>query len=626
LNLHMPAHPAGAMQGDSEVERDLLFGRLQRLMFVRILLVTAVFGLILVLRSQGHAGTARPLATLYPVFLAFYALSALYALVARRMPNLELFILLQFAADATCISLLLLFTGGADSVFTLVYVFPILGASYLRMTTGGLVVATFDAVGYIACLLLAGAGYGQMVGDGGVFGTPAAPIEGVRTYTTVAFHIVSFYLVAFLSGSLARKQAETGRALAETASSLHRLQNMHGRIVQNIDAGLLTVDPSARITSFNRAGEDITRWRASEVIGMPLETVFKGMSRLLDATTDSASSLPPGPSLERWMTRKDGKRVFLRVSASALRTADGRMDGQILVFEDRTRLLMMTEQLEREERLAAVGRLSAAIAHEIRNPLASITGSVQVLRGDLDLSPEDDELLGIVEREADRLGHLVTDFLALTKEEKPQLVEGSVGPLVQETLALLRNKGIAAGVEIEADLAYDPPVHLDSHRMRQVFWNLFNNACQVMTGGGALRVGTERVTADDLGADSLEESVGDWARLGGGVSGGGAPLRPGEGALRIVVEDDGPGISDDALAHIFDPFYTTRSGGTGLGLAIVARIVRSHRGVITVQSRLGEGTRFAIWLPIEPPVDAEDEVDEVNEALITDKHRASGVL
>lgn len=608
------------MAREPELERDLLFGRLQRLMFVRILLVTAIFGLILVLRSQGAAGTARPLATLYPIFLAFYALSALYALVARRMPNLELFTLLQFAADASCISLLLLFTGGAESVFTLVYVFPILGASYLRMTTGGIVVATFDTVGYIACLVLAGAGYGHYEGAEGLFSVPASPVDSVRTYSTVGFHIVSFYLVAFLSGSLARKQAETGRALAETASSLHRLQNMHGRIVQNIDAGLLTVDRSARITSFNRAGEDITCWRAGEVIGMPLETVFKGMSRLLDATTDSASSLPPGPSLERWMTRKDGKRVYLRVSASAMRGADGRMDGQILVFEDRTRLLMMSEQLEREERLAAVGRLSAAIAHEIRNPLASITGSVQVLRGELDLQPQDDELLGIVEREADRLGYLVTDFLALTKEEAPNLTEGRVATMVQETLSLLKNKGLAANVIIEQDLSYNPAVHVDPARMRQVFWNLFNNACQVMTGEGVLRVRTEPVTADDLGAEPLEESVGDWQRLGGGMEGGGSPLRPGEGALRIVVEDTGPGISDEALARIFDPFYTTRSGGTGLGLAIVARIVRSHRGVITVQSRLGEGTRFAIWLPIEPPVATEEvpTVEEDDEAVITD--------
>ncbi len=608
--------PAGGVPGALEVERDLLFGRLQRLMFARILLVTAIFGLILILRS---AGPTRPLATLYPVFLAFYALSGLYALVARRMPNLELFILLQFAADAACISLLLLFTGGADSVFTLVYVFPILGASYLRMTTGGLVVATFDTAGYVVCLILGAVGYGQFDGDGGVFGAPAAAVESVRTYSTVAFHIVSFYLVAFLSGSLARKQQETGRALAETASSLHRLQNMHGRIVQNIDAGLLTVDPAARITSFNRAAEEITRWRAGEVIGMPLQTVFKGMGRLLAATTDSTSSMPPGPSLERWMTRKDGKRVFLRVSASAMRGADGRTDGQILVFEDRTRLLMMTEQLEREERLAAVGRLSAAIAHEIRNPLASITGSVQVLRGELDLAPEDDELLGIVEREADRLGHLVTDFLALTKEEAPHLVEGRVGPMIHETLALLRHKGMAAGVALSEDLAYDPPVHMDGARMRQVFWNLFNNACQVMGGSGTLRIRTERVTADDLGADALEESVGDWARLGGGVSGGGAPLRPGEGVLRIVVEDNGPGIPDEALSRIFDPFYTTRSGGTGLGLAIVARIIRSHRGVITVQSRVGEGSRFAVWLPIEPPAEAGD--DEGDEAAITDGHR-----
>ena len=614
--------PSGSPSADPDVERDQLFSRLQWLMFVRIVLVTALFGLVVLLRWQGAAGTAGPLTLLYPVFIAFYALSALYAVVARRMPNLEFFTLLQFSADAACVSLLLLFTGGSSSVFTLLYVFPILGASYLRLPTGGLVVATFDTAGYLTILYLSWAGLVPVVDAAGhlVLDTGPTAGEAVRTYSTVAFHIASFYLVAFLSGSLARKQAETGRALAETASNLHRLQNMHGRIVQNIDAGLLTVDSAGRITSFNRAAEEITRWAASEVVSRPLETVFRGMEGLLQATGDASSSMPTGPAAERWMTRKDRRRVYLRVSASAMRTADGRTDGQILVFEDRTRLLLMQEQLEREERLAAVGRLSAAIAHEIRNPLASITGSVQVLRADLELPPEDDELLGIVEREADRLGHLVTDFLALTKEEAPSLIEGRVGPLIGETLALLRNKGLAAGVTVEERLEYDPGVYIDGARMRQVFWNLFNNACQVMGGAGMLRVATERVTADDLGAEPMEDSVGDWQRLGG--AGSGSPLRPGEGALRIVVEDTGPGISDEALSRIFDPFYTTRSGGTGLGLAIVARIVQSHRGVVTVQSRLGEGTRFAVWLPLEPLAYQDPALAEEDEDVITDSFSA----
>jgi two-component system, NtrC family, sensor histidine kinase PilS len=616
---------------------EILFSQLQWSMLTRLLAVTGLFGVVLFLRFHGE-GPVELLAALYPVFIALYALSALYALVVKRMPNLVFFTYLQFAVDAACISLVLVFTGGAESMFTWLFVFNVLGAGYLLQLRGGLTVATLDTVAYLICLVLTWTGVVPTWSPDGTLGEPLTeyPEESLRQYSTVAFHVVSFYLLAFLSGSLSGKHVETGRVLAETASSLHRLQNMHGRIVQNLDAGLLTIDREGRITSFNRAAEQITRYLASEVLGRRVGGVLKGIDRLLEATAESGSSTRPGPSFERWMTRKDRKRVYLRVGASVMRDADGRVDGQILVFEDRTRMLLMEEQLEREERLAAVGRLSAAIAHEIRNPLASITGSAQVLRSELDLATEDDELLGLIEREADRLGHLVTDFLQLTRGDKPSLASGSVGVLIKETVALVRTKGVGEGITISSTVGYDPVVRIDGARIRQVLWNLVNNACQVMSGGGRLRIWTERVTADDLGAEPTEESfVGSWNRAGDGsprIEESGVSLLPGEGALRVVVEDTGPGIPDEELGRIFDPFFTTRAGGTGLGLAIVARIVQAHGGVVTVHSQLGEGTRFAIWLPLDDEVtdqggaeDSQREIAlpvEVEIDVITDKYRA----
>jgi two-component system sensor histidine kinase PilS (NtrC family) len=287
-------------------------------------------------------------------------------------------------------------------------------------------------------------------------------------------------------------------------------------------------------------------------------------------------------------------------------------------------MLLMEEQLEREERLAAVGRLSAAIAHEIRNPLASITGSVQVLRSDLELSNEDDELLGIVEREANRLGHLVSDFLHLTREESPELSSGKLGLLIRETTALLDRKAKDQGITVELATDYDPVILLDGARMRQVLWNLVNNAFQAMTGGGTLRLRTERVTRDDLGREALTDisATGEWAAAtGGGEKPGWVHLGPGEGALRLVVEDSGPGIPDEDLTRVFDPFYTTRSGGTGLGLAIVARIVQAHRGIITVQSQRGEGTAFAIWLPV---ADVGDDEAFVETVIVEDDEELDG--
>lgn len=570
-------------------------------MFLRIFVVSALFVFALVNESQGLVA-AQPATTVYPLVIAAYAFSAAYAMLVRRMPNLEVFTYVQFAADALCIGLVILFTGAEDSAFTLLFVFNILGAGFLLLVPGGLVVATMDLVVYVACLGLAWSGVApQLDANGALLPAPwtASPLEALSTYSTVAFHLASFYLLAFLSGSLARKQAETGRALTRTANTLLRLRDMHGRIVQNIDVGLVTIDRAGLVTSFNRAAETIMKYEAAEVLGQPVGMVLRGIDRRISRAVDEAGLPVHGQRFERWATRKDGKRVYLRTSVSAMRTANGIVEGYILVFEDRTRLLLMEEQLQREERLAAVGRLSAAIAHEIRNPLASITGSVQVLRDGLELEEEDAELLGLVEREAARLNDLVSDFLSLAREEKPDLKPGHLGPIVRETARLMTQRGYAA-LEFDVELHADPELMIDSARFRQVLWNLFINASHAMSSGGTIRVRAEQIGAEELGhiaSGNADSGYWEYNELRA-ATGGERGLVDGLDALRLVVSDTGEGIPEDTLARVFDPFYTTRSGGTGLGLAIVQRIVQSHRGVISVRSQPGEGTSFAIWLPV----------------------------
>lgn len=588
-------------------ESVLLGARLKRLMFIRIFVVTALFVLALVMESQGRV-SAEPATIIYPLIIAAYSFSALYAVVVRRMPSLEFFTYLQFAVDAFCIGLVVLFTGAEQSTFTLLFVFNILGAGYLLLVPGGVVVATLDAVVYMGCLMLAWSGTAPQIDSlGHVRGAPwdASSAEALSTYFTVGFHLLSFYLLAVLAGSLARKQAETGRALAQTADSLLRLRDMHGRIVQNIEVGLVTIDGEARITSFNRAAEVITRHEAGDVLGKHVGEVLPGVERRVSSVLEESGTAAHGHTFERWATRKDRKRVYLRTSLSAMRSTSGEVEGYILVFEDRTRLLLMEERLQREERLAAVGRLSAAIAHEIRNPLSSITGSVQVLRATGEMKEEDAELLGLVEREAERLNDLVTDFLSLAREEAPQLSMGRLGPLLRDTVALLNGRG-GETLEVELDLAYDPELMVDGARMRQVFWNLFNNASVAMPGGGRLSVRSERITPDHLGlitSGGGDSGYWEFNEVGAAATDEGV-FAPGVDALKLTVTDEGEGIPDESLARIFDPFYTTRSGGTGLGLAIVQRIVQSHSGVISVRSHVGSGTTFAIWLPVRGAVGA----------------------
>lgn len=612
-------------------ERDLLFERLQWLMFVRVLVVSVLFGVLVFLRLQQEE-SIQPITTLYPVVIAAYASSLLYGLLANRMPNLELFSYLQFGVDAACIGLVIIFTGGQDSVFTWLFVFNVFGGGYLLLLRGGLVVASLDTVVYLGCLFAVYAGWVPQLDSLGrplVVESAESPLEALRTYSTVGFHLASFYLIAFLSGSLAGKQAETGRALARTSITLSRLQDIHGRIVQNIDAGLLTIGPEGHVTSFNRAAEMISLCSADSVLGKPVAIVLGDVDNLLNPSQDAQSARRGERAIEKWITRSDGRRVYLRIAVSELRTVQGRVDGHILVFEDRTRLLLMQERLEREERLAAVGRLSAGIAHEIRNPLASINGSVQVLRSALAVEEEDDELFGIIEAECERLNNLVSDFLSLARDERLRLVPQQLGSIVRDTLQLLEARGVLESIEVSSAIRFDPVLEIDSQRMSQVLWNLINNAVQSMAArGGRLRVDLERAMDSDLvktgdvrihssqddslGHTYLARSTADKGDSESEVSmevmrpsddPGDSLRRPpgswGDGAvLRLVVADTGPGVPEEAISRIFDPFYTTRSGGTGLGLAIVQRIVQAHRGVITVQTRQGRGTRFAVWLPV----------------------------
>ena len=612
-------------------ERELLFERLQWLMFVRVLVVSVLFGVLVFLRLQQEE-SIQPITALYPVVIAAYASSLLYGLLANRMPNLELFSYLQFGVDAACIGLVIIFTGGQDSVFTWLFVFNVFGGGYLLLLRGGLVVASLDTVVYLACLFAVYAGWVPQLDSLGrplVVESVESPLEALRTYSTIGFHLASFYLIAFLSGSLAGKQAETGRALARTSITLSRLQDIHGRIVQNIDAGLLTIGPEGHVTSFNRAAEMISLCSADSVLGKPVAIVLGDVDNLLNPSQDAQSARRGERAIEKWITRSDGRRVYLRIAVSELRTVQGRVDGHILVFEDRTRLLLMQERLEREERLAAVGRLSAGIAHEIRNPLASINGSVQVLRSALAVEEEDDELFGIIEAECERLNNLVSDFLSLARDERLRLVPQQLGSIVRDTLQLLEARGLLESIEVSSAIRFDPVLEIDSQRMSQVLWNLINNAVQSMAArGGRLRVDLERAMDSDLvksgdvrihsspddslGHTYLARSTADEVDSESEVSmevmrpsgdPGDSLRRPpgswGDGAvLRLVVADTGPGVPEETISRIFDPFYTTRSGGTGLGLAIVQRIVQAHRGVITVQTRQGRGTRFAVWLPV----------------------------
>jgi two-component system sensor histidine kinase PilS (NtrC family) len=345
----------------------------------------------------------------------------------------------------------------------------------------------------------------------------------------------------------------TGERLQRRESDLAALATLHGTVVQSMTAGLVTLDAARRVTFLNAAGEQLIGTTSEEARGRPSEEVLP--------TFD----LEGGSRGELDHARAGKPPVRLGYTAFPLVAPDGRTSGTAVIFQDLTRFREMEEAVQRSARLADLGRVAAGLAHELRNPLASMCGSIELLR-DHGGSAEDHRLMDIVLREAGRLDALVSEFLAFARPAAPRPERTDVAEVLDETLKVFRNDPVAAAVRIEADLS--PAVaDCDPGQIRQVAWNLLANAAQALQAAAR---SAPRIRV----------------RCAGGPQG-----------VRIEVEDDGPGIPADDLGKIFLPFFTTKPRGTGLGLATVHRIVDAHRGSIRVASAPGAGCRFTVDLP-----------------------------
>jgi two-component system sensor histidine kinase PilS (NtrC family) len=386
-------------------------------------------------------------------------------------------------------------------------------------------------------------------------------------------------LVAVLASLLGAELKRTGEALRERTRDLSRLSRLHQHTVESLMSGLLTTDRAGCITSFNPEAERITGHPAAAALGRDVEAVLPGIRQL-------ASAIDAGPSHSRVRTAytsERGERLHLGLGAYVLKDAEGVPSGHVVIFQDVTRVVEMERELRRSERLAAIGQLSASIAHEIRNPLAAISGSIQVLEkrtpalaGD----PEASRLMAIVLRETDRLNALITDFLHYARPAPRRVTEIALGDAVDGILRMfesVRPAGVSVSSHVEPGLG----LRADPEQLHQVLWNLVLNAAQAMEKGGRLEIRAARAEGPPQealpGRRNEEQAQQDW--------------------VEIAVVDEGVGIPMDALDRIFDPFFTTKRGGSGLGLATVHRIVEQHGGSIRVESTLGTGTTVRVRLP-----------------------------
>ncbi|HVO83515.1 MAG TPA: ATP-binding protein [Syntrophobacteria bacterium] len=558
---------------ENSKESGELLRKIKRLMFIRLIFATFLLIAGAVVQWRAYLSfSSTTILSLYILTGIIYFLTVCYAVVLPRLKDLRFFGYLQLVLDVVFVTALIYVTGGIESTFSFLYILTIINAAIMLYRRGGMLIASASSILYGALL------------DLQYFGIilPFSPrLPALVSYTsgyyfyTILMNISAFYIVAFLSSYLAEELRRSSVKLQAKQYDLEQLELLNRNIVQSINTGIITLDNFLKVTYVNRAAENISGLKSQEMEGREIGEIFPDIIPFLRPKDPSWASRTTKPTRHEFrFRRRDEATIHLGFSQSVLKDPHGREFGLILIFQDLTELRRMEEQVRRMDRLAVVGELAAGIAHEIKNPLASLSGSIQVLRDELHLEPVHRRLMDIVLREAERLNSLVYEFLLFSKPAKA--VEGSVdvSQVINDTLVVLQNSPeMAKTIELRKVLTEGLRIRIDPQQLQQVIWNLMLNAVQEMKGGGTLSI----VTAVHSGTDGSEGEK----RFG-----------------RISISDTGPGIPPENQDKIFGPFFTSKETGTGLGLTIVHRIVENYRGKIFLRSDHQNGTTFVLDFPL----------------------------
>jgi len=498
-----------------------------------------------------------------------YALTAFYAATLRHADRHRWLVDVQLACDAIIVSAFIYFTGGITSYFSSLYVLPVVAAATVQYRRGGLLVATLSALLYGGVVLtqyLTVAGY---LHDPWL-ASPVLPQRSVAQYIYV-LNTFGFFAVAMLSGSLAESVRSAGARLQQASSQIADLQALNQHVIDSLPSGLATTDHAGRILTFNRAAELITGHSFASVIGRQIGTVLQLPEETI-ATLRADLAVGRGRRVEGLYLR-GGQHIEIGLSAANLETPGGRT-GYLFTFQDVTNFKKLERDARLQQRLAAVGEMAAGIAHEIRNPLASMSGSIQILRHELPLSAEQGQLMDIVLRESERLNTTIGSFLAYARPQRFKVERFDVRRPLNDAALLLRNSaevhdGHVIDVNVPAaELWYEA----DEGQIKQIVWNLATNGLRAMPNGGHLVLSGTADTASD--------------------------------GVVLTVRDEGVGIPPEDLDSLFQPFHGRFVKGSGLGLAIVHRIVSDYHGEIHVSSQPGQGTTVAVHLPARVAVTA----------------------
>lgn len=470
--------------------------------------------------------------------------------------RLSLQLWLQIGVDLALTSVIVACTGGIDSPFTSFYLLVIIYCSLTLGSRGALIGAASSTALYS---FIAGV---EPLGAAGGAGT-AAELE--KLSFRISLNALGFIAVAFLGTYLSQRLHQVQEELEEKIGSLRQLQKLNEHIVGSIRSGLVTTDLGGSITLFNSTAEELTGRPGREVLGTPFPAVF-GRDFWERIAAGALLENPRPLRHEAWVSSSKGERRFLGFSVSPLLDHERRLIGYTVAFQDLTDIRQLEEEVRVKDRLATIGRMAAGIAHEIRNPLTSMRGSVEILRSHVSLPKPQARLLDILIRESDRLNEFVEDLLYFARPGKYSRQPTDLGVLLRDSVALLRNcpevrSRHAVELQIEGENIF---IMGNADKLKQVFWNLAQNALRAMPEGGKLNI-----------------------RAG---------KSPG-GAVTVAFADTGVGLSQEEKNLLFQPFHSGFASGTGLGLSIVFQILEDHGGKIQFESEKGRGTRVILSFP-----------------------------
>lgn len=527
-------------------------GPLQGFAWARLGVSVVLLALAPFVPSGLMAGESQILA--FALIIALASSSAMLLLGPPPQPRrLAWFICLL---DSALITAVVAATGGARSIFAFLYVLSVTAACVMLSRTRGLAIAAMSSVLYTGIVVA------RTVLPLSIF--LDAPQETTALeLVTMFLNAATLLVVAIVAGGLGERHRATRQQLETQQKDLRDLQAFKDLIFQSVGTGLIALDRAHRITAFNRAAEEITGVTAAQAIGNSWPALIGAAVPLtsIEATIDGN----PRASMrhEAALRRADGSMVPVRLTFSALRSGEGERLGLISACEDLSAIRAMESRMRQADRLATLGRMSANIAHEIRNPLASLTGAIEVLTSPLTAEDARERLAQIVARESERLNHIIKNFLEYARPAPLSITTFDVAAAAEEVLLLLEHRAAPGSLKVLREFPPSVLWPVDAQQFRQILWNLCLNAVEAMPEGGELQV------AAAVHGDTLE----------------------------VTISDTGEGIAASDLSHVFEPFFSTKSEGTGLGLALVHRVVQEHGGDIDVRSSPGLGTTFTLTLP-----------------------------